>query len=132
MWRNVIKMLPTTILHIVSVLICIEILFSFICSIDVQDYECLGVANVYKNLVMMFPSVCMNALSKEFSTKFIENLKRLTCAFGVEAAMEEEVGSTLKMPGKPASENIPCLCRLLKILANFSNLVLHTSKQCGP
>ena len=39
---------------------------------------------------------------------------------------------TLKMPRKPASENAVCLCCLLNILANFSNLVLHTGKQCGP
>ena len=39
---------------------------------------------------------------------------------------------TLKMPTKPASENVVCLCRLLNILANFSNLFLHTGKQCGP
>ena len=29
---------------------------------------------------------------------------------------------TLKMPRKSASENIVCLCHLLNILANFSNL----------
>ena len=39
---------------------------------------------------------------------------------------------TLKTPRKPASENAVCLCRLLNILANFSNLFLHTGKQCGP
>ena len=39
---------------------------------------------------------------------------------------------TLKMPKKPASENVVCLCGLQKILANFSNLFLHTGKQCGP
>ena len=33
---------------------------------------------------------------------------------------------TLKMPRKTASENVVCLCRLLNILANFSNLLLHT------
>ena len=38
----------------------------------------------------------------------------------------------LKTPRKPASENVVCLCRLLNILANFSNLFLHTGKQCGP
>ena len=36
------------------------------------------------------------------------------------------------MPRKPASENVLCLCRLLNILANFSNKFLHTGKQCGP
>ena len=39
---------------------------------------------------------------------------------------------TLKMPRKPASENIVCFCRLLNILANFSNLFLNTGKQYGP
>ena len=39
---------------------------------------------------------------------------------------------TLKAPRKPASENVLCLCHLLNILANFSNLFLHTGKQCGP
>ena len=29
---------------------------------------------------------------------------------------------TLKAPRKTASENVVCLCRLLNILANFSNL----------
>ena len=38
---------------------------------------------------------------------------------------------TLKAPRKLASENVVCLCRLLNILANFSNLFLHTGKQCG-
>ena len=41
-------------------------------------------------------------------------------------------GLTLKMSRKPASENVVCLCRLLTILANFSNLFLHTGNQCGP
>ena len=39
---------------------------------------------------------------------------------------------TLKVPRKSASENVVCLCRLLNILADFSNLFLHTGKQCGP
>ena len=33
---------------------------------------------------------------------------------------------------KPASENVICLCCLLNILANFSNLFLQTGKQCEP
>ena len=32
---------------------------------------------------------------------------------------------------KPASENVVCFCRLLNILANFSNLFLHTGKQAN-
>ena len=39
---------------------------------------------------------------------------------------------TLKAPRKPASENVVCLCRLLNILVNFSNLFLYTGKQYGP
>ena len=39
---------------------------------------------------------------------------------------------TLKAPRKTASENVVCLCRLLNMLADFSNLFLHTGKQCGP
>ena len=39
---------------------------------------------------------------------------------------------TLKAPRKTASENVVCLCRLLNILADFSNLFLHTGKQYGP
>ena len=35
----------------------------------------------------------------------------------------------LKTPRKPAFENVVCLCRLLDILANFSNLFLHTGEQ---
>ena len=37
-----------------------------------------------------------------------------------------------KTPRKHASENVVCLYRLLNSLANFSNLFLHTGKQCGP
>ena len=37
-----------------------------------------------------------------------------------------------KKKKKSASENVVCLCRLLNSLANFSNLFLHTGKQCGP
>ena len=32
----------------------------------------------------------------------------------------------------PLTKNVVCLCRLLNILADFSNLFLHTGKQCGP
>ena len=39
---------------------------------------------------------------------------------------------TLKMPRKPASKNFICLCHLLNILVNFSNLFLRTGKQYGP
>ena len=45
---------------------------------------------------------------------------------------EHKYWLTLKTPRKTASENVVCLCRLLNILADFSNLFLHTGKQCGP
>ena len=65
----------------------------FLCfSIDVQDYECLGVASIFKNLVMLYPAICLSSISSDMYTKFVENLKRLTCAFGTQAALEEEVG----------------------------------------
>ena len=35
---------------------------------------------------------------------------------------------TLKAQRKTASENVVCLCRLLNILADFSNLFLHRGK----
>ena len=44
----------------------------------------------------------------------------------------DKIALTLKAPRKPASENVVCLCHLLNILANFSNLFLHIGKQCGP
>ena len=46
--------------------------------------------------------------------------------------INEDLGLTLKMPRKPASENVVCLCCLLNILSNFSNQFLHTGKQCVP
>ena len=39
----------------------------------------------------MYPALCLGSLSRDLYTKFVENLKRLTCAFGTQAALEEEV-----------------------------------------
>ena len=39
---------------------------------------------------------------------------------------------TLKAPRKTASEKVVCLCRLLNILANFSNIFLHTANSVDP
>ena len=39
---------------------------------------------------------------------------------------------TIKMPRKPSSENVICLCRLLNILANFSNLFLRPGNSVDP
>ena len=62
------------------------------------------------------------------STTNLHNAFELTIA---KILIEITKGLTLKAPRKPASENV-YLCRLLSILANFSNLFLHTGKQCGP
>ena len=45
-----------------------------------------------------------------------------------ETLLAEEGLLTLKAPRKTASENVVCLCHLLNILADFSNLFLHTGK----
>ena len=42
------------------------------------------------------------------------------------------ISLTLKMPRKPASENVVCLCRLLNILANFSNLFCIQANSVDP
>ena len=39
---------------------------------------------------------------------------------------------TLKAPRQTASENVVCLCRLLNILADFSNLFLHKANSVDP
>ena len=52
--------------------------------------------------------------------------------YPIQTDRPEQTVLILKMPRKPASENVVCLCRLLNILANFSNLFLHTGKQSGP
>ena len=39
---------------------------------------------------------------------------------------------TLKVPRKTASENVVCLCRLLNILANFSNLFCIQANSVDP
>ena len=45
---------------------------------------------------------------------------------------ESKTSLTLKTPRKPASENVVCLCRLLNILANFSNLFFHIGNSVDP
>ena len=64
--------------------------------------------------------------------KFSFSSAKLLQLLGQDPSKLHVISLTLKMPRKPASENVVCLCRLLNILANFSNLYLHTGKQCGP
>ena len=68
-----------------SVLLC--------CSVDLTDSETLGIASIFKHLVMMFPSVCLASLPAPLYISFIERLQTLTCAFGRQAALEEEVNT---------------------------------------
>ena len=51
----------------------------------------------------------------EIGIKLLKNLNKKLCYMN-------KVMLTLKAPRKPASENVICLCRLLHLLANFSNL----------
>ena len=68
----------------------------------------------------MFEAVS-DKMNVKFARQFLIQVRYTVSAFPL----------TLKMPRKPPSENV-CLCRLLNILTNFSNLFLHTGKQCGP
>ncbi|KAL5009683.1 hypothetical protein ScPMuIL_011988 [Solemya velum] len=67
----------------------IEGLLQMLASIDLQDYENLGISNIFKNLVMMFPVVCFDAIPKNIFESFINQLTTLTCSTGKQAAMEE-------------------------------------------
>ena len=67
-----------------------------------------------------------------FSWKNKKNIMNLSSAELAQRVEKFKALLTLKAPRKTASQNAVCLCRLLNILADFSNLFLHTGKQCGP
>ena len=67
-------------------------------------------------MIVLTPQINLSNLSWIIRCLFLRNTEPLT----------------LKAPRKTASENVVCLCCLLYLLANFSNLFLHTGKQCGP
>ena len=91
---------------------------------------------------------CKGISFKSFKIVFAFLLKRsllyqqikLVLCIGTRSRMyKAKLALTLKAPKKKkkkkkktASENVVCLCRLLNILADFSNLFLHTGKQYGP
>lgn len=58
-------------------------------NIDLQDYENLGVASTFKNLILMFPVSLLEALPRDLLTLFINHMTQLTCDIGKNAAMEE-------------------------------------------
>ena len=77
-----------------------------------------SIHRVHSNLIILFPLklIMVMLFFSLCNRKFFRQLLTLT----------------LKAPRKTASENVVCLCRLLNILADFSNLFLHTGKQYGP
>ena len=76
---------------------------------------------------------CMDALERfPLKSYFPWNLTKNKNKKKTKKKTEGLFPLTLKMPRKPASENVVCLCRLLNILANFSNLFLHTGKHVEP
>ena len=78
---------------------------------------------LYKNIFCGYSVEVLQWVPKSMFKEKWENYRRIIIKY---------FSLTLKTPRKPASENVICLCRLLIILANFSNLFLHTGKQCGP
>ena len=68
-------------------------------------------------------------IEKQVRQKVAANVTALDI---IDKQTQQKKELTLKTPRKPASENVICLCCLLNILENFSNLFLHAGKQCGP
>ncbi|KAK6169678.1 hypothetical protein SNE40_020678 [Patella caerulea] len=70
-------------------------------SIDLQDFENLGVATTFKNLLMMFPLPCFLALPDTHFQALVDHMTRLTCHMGRLAAMEEALhkDDTIYMEG---------------------------------
>ena len=60
-------------------------------SMQLQDYEALGVSNVVSSLMLFFPPQIFLELPKDLLQHFVQDLTKLTCAFGQSAAMEEAV-----------------------------------------
>ena len=77
----------------------------------------------YDKHVYFFHNECVDSSERQKEHKLFSSKLRVS---------EHLFSLTLKMPRKPASENVICLWRLLNIFANFSNLSLHIGKQCGP
>ena len=87
-------------------------------------------------IVFLYLHVHIQALSSEHITLKQRRFTVVSTLHACEVREAKQQASssllTLKTPRKPASENVVCLCRLLNIFTNFSNLFLHTGKQFGP
>ena len=78
-------------------------------------------------------NICFHGEIRKISIIWFEkrNKKNINITFAEKSILSRAMAEdllTLKMPRKPVSENVVCLCCLLNILANFSNLFLHTGK----
>ncbi|CAH1799119.1 unnamed protein product, partial [Owenia fusiformis] len=62
---------------------------ALLASIDLQDYEALGVATTINNLLTMFSMGVFIELPKTLFEQFANALTQLTCRFGQAAALEE-------------------------------------------
>ena len=58
---------------------------------ELHDYEHLGIAMTFKNLVMMFPIWCVSNLPRSVLESFVSYMATLTCNMGCVAAQEETV-----------------------------------------
>ncbi|ESO89303.1 hypothetical protein LOTGIDRAFT_106479, partial [Lottia gigantea] len=58
-------------------------------SIELQDFENLGVATIFKNIFMMFPIKIFMALPETHFQACVDHMTRLTCHMGRLAALEE-------------------------------------------
>ena len=74
----------------------------------------------------------LNILESDPLTALVKICFTIKTSFYIDSRGENFPHLTLKASRKTASENVVCLCRLLNILADFSNLFLRTGKQCGP
>ncbi|KAK7107901.1 hypothetical protein V1264_015733 [Littorina saxatilis] len=67
----------------------VEGLLQLVSSVDLKDYEHLGMAMTFKNLVVMFPMWCVANLPASLLHSFVTYMTSLTCSMGCAAAQEE-------------------------------------------
>lgn len=67
------------------------------CSIDLQDFENLGIANAFKNVVQTFSPATFMGVPPDLMESFLHNLTQQTCSMGRAATMEEAVSLKTKL-----------------------------------